>query len=457
MIDNRSIYLNTHIVSPAQKNGLHNTFQTMKDYEKKGLYHRLIPIYQHKYGNLNTNIILPYVNKNNITDLIVVNNIDDGERLASKHVKKMPHLDHILFNSIISTTCVDDWKNQRSQYQPAFSVHTELVTLIPISVKRAKYCVDLLYELCLMGTKSVNMNDFLLNETMAQLQLAMFGVSDDFQVKTNKNIRKVFSGENSPTFTQTYFKEMVVNMDQWTGPLSKAFDLSVDKKELFGNIIIFSFAGHDTTGNTLSWLLYELCKNKSCQSKLHHEIDLFWMIQKNKNIEYNDFKRLPYLTKCIMETLRLWSPIPNGTFRELIEDDYVVGKNGKHIKLPKGTYIQIPNWSRHRNADLWGDDVNTFNPDREFKDDELWENSVINTYNPSTPRFSPFTYGPRDCIGKNFSQIEMRIILLYLLKSYRFSLTKKETVTEYNTFTLGFLDGLYMDVERRESRTHSKL
>ena len=58
---------------------------------------------------------------------------------------------------------------------------------------------------------------------------------------------------------------------------------------------------------------------------------------------------------------------------------------------------------------------------------------------------------------KNFSQIEMRIILLYLLKSYRFSLTKKETATEYNTFTLGFLDGLYMDVERRESRTQAKL
>ena len=106
--------------------------------------------------------------------------------------------------------------------------------------------------------------------------------------------------------------------------------------------------------------------------------------------------------------MRLRTPLPNGTYRELLEDDYVIGLKGEKVTLRKGAYIQIPNIFRHLNPKLWGDDAREFNPDREFKDEELWNNSVINSYNPSTQRFSPFTYGPRDCI-KNF-QNEMRLI-----------------------------------------------
>ena len=144
-----------------------------------------------------------------------------------------------------------------------------------------------------------------------------------------------------------------------------------------------------------------------------------------------------------METLRLWSPIPNGTFRELVEDDYITGLNNNKIYLKKGTYVQIPNWQRHRDKRLWGDDAEEFNPDRNFKDDEIWDDLVIAGYNPNSERFSPFTYGPRDCIGKNFSQIEMRLILLHLFNNFEFELTKDQLKMEkykenisFNSFTL---------------------
>jgi cytochrome P450 len=60
------------------------------------------------------------------------------------------------------------------------------------------------------------------------------------------------------------------------------------------------------------------------------------------------------MTCSIMETLRLWTSIPNGTNRELQHDEYILGKNDKKIKVKKGTYVQIPNWTRHRNPLLWG-------------------------------------------------------------------------------------------------------
>mgnify|MGYP003682155657 CR=1 FL=1 len=465
-VDKRSEEINKNIVSPAKDTdkGLKNILDEIKRFSKKGKEHILISNYQIKYGkNMKTNINIPYVKNNIIRDLLIINHPEDAERLTNKHIKKHPILEQLLYNSIISTTDVIDWKNQRKVFNQAFSFNTELKKLIPISVKRSELCVKLLWEHSNEGTNEININDFFLNETMAQLQLAMFGFSNEFQEKTNNRIRNTFSG-NEPDYAKEYFYDFLEELKDGSGPLTESFNSRIpkDKKELYGNSIIFSFAGHDTTGNTLSWLVLELSKNPDLHYTLQTEIDLFWRMQKDNPICYDDFKKLPFMTRCINETLRLWSPIPNGTYRELIEDDYIIGINDEKVFVPKGTYIQIPNWSRHRNPLLWGNDAHIFNPYREFKDDEIWNNSVINSYNPSSERFSPFTYGPRDCIGKNFSQIEMRIILLHLMKYYTFSLTEKQMNTYnqddlgLNKFTLGPRDiydynknGLYVKVTKR--------
>ena len=120
------------------------------------------------------------------------------------------------------------------------------------------------------------------------------------------------------------------------------------------------------------------------------------------------------------------------------------------------------NWVRHRNKDLWGSDADIFNPHRQFKDSEIWSYKGFGTTNVSSDRFSPFTYSPRNCIGKNFSHMEMRLILLYLFKDYDFQLTKEQlnhNVSGINLFTMGpgsykkdELLGLYVDVIPRKSR-----
>lgn len=98
----------------------------------------------------------------------------------------------------------------------------------------------------------------------------------------------------------------------------------------------------------------------------------------------------------------LWPAVANGTFREIQFDDTIKGKDDEDVVIKKGTLVQIVNWSRHRNPDLWGADVDVFNPDRDFRDEEIWNGDVLRAYNPQSGRFSPFTFTPRDCIGKNF-------------------------------------------------------
>lgn len=437
--------LRHNIATPLNKN-IKQILVEVEDYTKKGLLHILYMQYLRPLG-FSENMILPYYDgtKKEIRDIIMLNNPQDVERIVFKHVKKTPYLTPYLYNSIISTTDVDNWREQRQHYQKSFSINSELKRLIPISNKRAIKSVALLNDKISKlncDHEFINIHDFFLNETLAQLQLAMFGLSDEFEQKTNVKIRRAFSGVNMP-YAKEYAFSLLKEVERSNGPLSCPMRSDFgNKKQKYGNALIFTYAGHDTTANTLSWLFFELCKNRKLYDKLQDEIDLFWNSIGDREIDYNDFKQLKFMTRCIMETLRLWTSIPNGTSRELIEDDFITGKNGEKVSVPKGMYVQIPNWTRHRNPELWGDDVNEFNPDREFKDDEIWDNMGINSYNPTTERFSPFTYGPRDCIGKNFSQIEMRLIILNLMKHFTFYLPEKQgnafsqDCASFNTATL---------------------
>merc|ERR1712166_510014 len=219
------------------------------------------------------------------------------------------------------------------------------------------------------------------------------------------------------------------------GPLSKAVhnaatDLDMNLYDQFGNMMLILFAGHNTTAHTMTWCAYELARNPKYQRKVQKEVDLLFQEinarpMGQREMIYEDCAKLPYLTKCCMETLRLWTAVPNGTFRQLQFDDEVVGPNGEMVELKKGTYVQVCNWMRHRSIALWGDDANEFNPEREFHDNEIWglgDDSIqpgkFHGSNPASKRFSPFTFAPRDCLGKNFAQMEMRTILAHIFHKY---------------------------------------
>ena len=119
------------------------------------------------------------------------------------------------------------------------------------------------------------MSEFFLNETQAQLQLGMFGFSNEFQERTNKRIRDAFAGIDVG-YTDQFSIEALHETQSSKGPLSKLFDLSEDELKNKGNMLIFAFAGHDTTGHTLTWLLYELCKAPLFKQELIKEIDNYW-------------------------------------------------------------------------------------------------------------------------------------------------------------------------------------
>jgi len=173
----------------------------------------------------------------------------------------------------------------------------------------------------------------------------------------------------------------------------------------------------------MTWLLFELCRHPNYQEELQREVDEFFRKLDGRDPTYEDLSSLRFLDLCITETLRLWNSVPNGTFRQLQFDEQVKGENGKLVTLPKGTFVNIVTWSRHRNPDLWGADVDEFNPHRDFAPEEIARvGGKEGARNPQSNRFSPFVHAPRNCLGRNFAQMEMRLIIPYLVRSYTFSL-----------------------------------
>mgnify|MGYP001195350242 CR=1 FL=1 len=445
-----------------------------------GYFKSILLGYNHLYiskilsdlNNPSANICLPLLNQwqadghaekqdvLSIDNLIVINHPDDAERISKLHVKKAPIFKSLLNDSIISTTDNDDWKNQRGEMNMSFLPNTTLKNIFHISRDVAKDISKVIIKMSDNYKNPVDMSDFFLNETQAQLQKALFGFSDDFEKKTNKRIRNVFAGINTE-YLDEFVSEALQQTKLSSGPASQLFNGENKLKDI-GNMILFSFAGHDTTGHTLTWLLYELCKHPLYKQRLIKEIDDYWL--KYRDPTYETFNELPFMTRCITETLRMWPALANGTYRELERDDTITGIDGEKVLLEKGTYVQIMNFTRHRNSELW-ENPHIFNPDREFKGSEIWDHKGFGGYNVQSDRFSPFAYGPRNCLGKNFSHMEMRLILLNLFKYHDFKLSDEQIATiddpKYmgiNTFTMGPADikdgllGMYVKIYPRKSK-----
>jgi len=449
--------------TPEAKNDIMIEMQT---YRKRGKMHLFWEKCQHEaaakdpfYANnfRGVNFVVPVLTPSDsempfFNNSVILSDPDDCEHIARTHVKKQPFFSALLFQSLIATTDNKHWARQRNYLNEVFLPKSSLTKIFPISWNRAKFCTEKLSGLAAKAGKyGVQMHEFFLHEAQAQLQLALFGMDEKFMEETNKQIREVFAGVHpgngdfgadmvldmlkkvteNPAFGAPTDPDVIDGTKPLFGPLSKAVhnaatDLDMNLYDQFGNMMLILFAGHDTTAHTMTWCAYELARNPKYQRKVQQEVDLLFQEinarpMGQREMIYEDCAKLPYLTKCCMETLRLWTAVPNGTFRELQFDDEVRGPGGEMVTLKKGkekthfwlflhngiflsliffycfifflsslfvylltffvsfiyisnhtgTFVQVVNLMRQRNETLWGKDSMEFNPEREWKGKQI--------------------------------------------------------------------------------------
>ena len=176
-------------------------------------------------------------------------------------------------------------------------------------------------------------------------------------------------------------------------------DLNLD--EVIVNGALFIIAGTETTAGFLTGLFNLITReeNKHVLARLTQEIrDNF---ARDEDLKFEALCKLPYLSAVIDEGLRMFTPAPIGFVRTVpAGGDTVSG----HF-VPGGTTVSVCMWAATHSERNFAEPYK-FKPERWFDRDN------------STDKLSAsnaFSLGPRGCIGRNLSYMEMRLIIGKLL------------------------------------------
>lgn len=170
------------------------------------------------------------------------------------------------------------------------------------------------------------------------------------------------------------------------------------------------FAGSDTTAISLRTIFYCLLRNPDKLERLMRSIEdaertgLF--TREDKLVRWSEANELPYLGAVIKEGLRI-HPAAGLPLERIVPEG---GTTLSRQYVPAGTIVGISAWTLHRNTQIFGEDVETFRPERWLDDPE--KAAVMNQF-----LFS-FGGGARTCAGKNVSYLEMYKLVPAILRTF---------------------------------------
>jgi len=434
---------------------------------------------------------------------------DDHVKVASEHVKKAPVYDGASYGkNFLAHVDNDEWRRRRFGY--IFTVMPDYIKTYFHKMERHAHALCDRLASGVEGTfmyggsspdPVFNIHEMLADTAFAIAADSLFNMTDqEIRVWSRKIRWALASGDpadKAVTKTLADWADFTAGVPHARrGPLLEAlFELKPDHPESFGgagkafadDLHILTLAMHDTTGATMMWCLTELARRPQLQARVAAEArEVLADIEAeagSRAVTYDDLYKMPLLTKCINETLRLYPAVAYGSMRQLEHDTELHCGPGPDdtTVVPKGTNVMVQSFTNHRRVDLWGPDAAEWKPSRwqgfgdvgsyNFVDGDEDHTTTYSGRNPQSRRFHPFTRAPRDCFGKNFAQAEMRVVLPVLLSKFEFSLAEptRSTVAGGGTDSMvyqltGILkprDGLWMSVKpRSEASTrelHAKL
>ncbi|KAI4666450.1 uncharacterized protein J4E79_002488 [Alternaria viburni] len=181
----------------------------------------------------------------------------------------------------------------------------------------------------------------------------------------------------------------------------------VSDDEVIMNAALFIVAGSETTATELCGLTNYLLRNPVIFQKLKDELRS--AVKTEEDINMDVLGSLPYMNACIEEGLRIFPPVPVGLLR-------TVPKGGSLIDghaVPENTSVCVSSWGASHSAANFAQ-PDTFIPER-FLDTPEFKAQFASDAKKAA---QPFSTGPRGCIGRNLTYVELRLILGAILWNF---------------------------------------
>ncbi|OAG05261.1 cytochrome P450 [Paraphaeosphaeria sporulosa] len=178
----------------------------------------------------------------------------------------------------------------------------------------------------------------------------------------------------------------------------------VSDDEVIMNAALFIVAGSETTATELCGLTNYLLRNPEKYARIKDELRSACKTEADLNMDV--LGSLPYMNACIEEGLRIFPPVPIGLLR-------TVPKGGSLIDghmVPENTSVCVASWAAAHSANNFAD-PDSFIPERFLDTPE----SKARYGSDIKKAAQPFSLGPRGCIGRNLTYVELRLILGALL------------------------------------------
>lgn len=190
------------------------------------------------------------------------------------------------------------------------------------------------------------------------------------------------------------------------------------------SVFSFIFATIANTNATAMMCVVDIIASKRITAEATAAVDALDGCFDSRNLT----ERAPYLDSCLMEVLRLYAPpvhirkaVVDLTMDKAFPGGVEEADIGRVI-VPKGGYICISPYLRHRDPDLYPE-PEKFLPERNMENGKCVGSSA---------KFSFLTFGQgrHYCLGKALAELEVKLFICALFDRYRISIEEDHCSTQ---------------------------
>jgi len=179
---------------------------------------------------------------------------------------------------------------------------------------------------------------------------------------------------------------------------------SLTDEEILDEFLTLFAAGMDTTGHLVGMALYNLHLNQENVPDLTAEREEIYKNHEGE-LTIDHLQKMEFLHCFLKETLRFHTPAP-GSVPRLALEDHKIGD----LEIKKGDQVRVEILSAFFDENIF-EDAQKFDPQR-WKNAEKMDSWI----------FTPFSAGPRNCIGQHLAMVEAKIIISEFLNMFNYKL-----------------------------------